>query len=63
MVVDESRASFRIGVDVGGTFTDCVILDSNGNLTIGRALSTPQEFSLGVVDSLQDGAANLGLAG
>ena len=52
-----------VGVDVGGTFTDCVILDSNGKLTIGKALSTPHDFSLGVVDSLADGAANLGLAG
>ena len=53
---------YIIGVDIGGTFTDCVILDSNGKLTIGKALSTPHDFSLGVVDSLADGAANLGLA-
>ena len=52
---------YIIGVDIGGTFTDCVILDSNGKLTIGKALSTPHDFSLGVVDSLEDGAANLGL--
>ena len=52
---------YVIGVDIGGTFTDCVILDSNGKLTIGKALSTPHDFSLGVVDSLEDGAANLGL--
>ena len=32
---------YVIGVDIGGTFTDCVILDSNGKLSIGKALSTP----------------------
>ena len=35
-------------MDVGGTFTVCVILDSAGKLTIGKALSTPHDFSLGV---------------
>ncbi len=54
---------FIIGVDIGGTFTDCVILDNEGTLTIGKALSTPDDFSLGVIDSLADGAANLGLIG
>ena len=53
---------YIIGVDIGGTCTDCVILDSNGTLTIGKALSTPDDFSRGVIDSLADGAANLGLA-
>ena len=52
---------YIVGVDIGGTFTDCVILDSDGKLTIGKALSTPDDFSRGVIDSLQDGAANLGL--
>jgi len=57
----ESRGRYIVGVDIGGTFTDCVILDSAGKLTIGKALSTPDDFSRGVIDSLQDGAANLGL--
>ena len=54
---------YVIGVDIGGTFTDCVILDSDGTLTIGKALSTPHDFAVGVVDSLENGAANLGLGG
>ena len=52
---------YIIGVDIGGTFTDCVILDSNGKLTIGKALSTPHDFSVGVVDSIQNATENLGL--
>ena len=54
--------NYIIGVDIGGTCTDCVILDGNGKLTIGKALSTPHDFSQGVIDSLADGAANLGLS-
>ncbi|MDE0032388.1 MAG: hydantoinase/oxoprolinase family protein [Deltaproteobacteria bacterium] len=54
---------YVIGVDIGGTFTDCVILDSNGKLSIGKALSTPHDFAVGVVDALENGAANLGLTG
>ncbi|MDE0029963.1 MAG: hydantoinase/oxoprolinase family protein [Deltaproteobacteria bacterium] len=50
-----------VGVDVGGTFTDCVVLDSDGMLTIGKALSTPYDFSVGVVDSLENATENLGL--
>lgn len=52
---------YIIGVDIGGTFTDSVILDTNGKLTIGKALSTPHDFSIGVVDSLQNATTNLGL--
>lgn len=52
---------YVIGVDIGGTFTDCVILDADGKLSIGKALSTPHDFAAGVVDSLENGAANLGL--
>ncbi len=57
----DSRARYIVGVDIGGTFTDCVILDADGKLSIGKALSTPHDFAAGVVDSLENGAANLGL--
>lgn len=30
----------KIGVDTGGTFTDCIFVDDNG-LTIAKVLSTP----------------------
>ncbi|MBI4289011.1 MAG: hydantoinase/oxoprolinase family protein [Chloroflexi bacterium] len=52
---------YTIGIDTGGTFTDCVVVDDAGHLTIGKALSTPRDFSQGVIDSLGDAAATLGL--
>lgn len=51
---------YTIGIDTGGTFTDCVVVDEAGHLTIGKALSTPKDFSLGVIDSLRDAATTLG---
>ena len=32
---------YVVGVDIGGTFTDCVALDNEGTVTVGKALSTP----------------------
>ncbi len=40
---------FRVCVDIGGTFTDCVVLDDKGNLEEFKAPSTPADFSLGVI--------------
>lgn len=54
---------YNIGVDIGGTFTDCVVVDEAGALTIGKALSTPDNFAIGVVDAVRDAAANLGMHG
>ena len=33
---------YLVGVDTGGTFTDCVIVEEDGMLTIGKASSTPE---------------------
>jgi N-methylhydantoinase A len=45
--------SYICGVDIGGTFTDCVIMDSNGEVTISKAPSTPEDFSKGFFDALR----------
>jgi N-methylhydantoinase A len=53
--------SYIIGVDVGGTFTDVVVLDAEGSITIGKALSTPRDFSTGVLDSIESAAEAMGI--
>jgi N-methylhydantoinase A len=53
--------SYIVGVDIGGTFTDCVVVDEEGRVTIGKALSTPTDFSRGALNSVADAAHNLGL--
>jgi N-methylhydantoinase A len=50
-----------IGVDTGGTFTDTVVRSDDGPLATGKALSVPQAPELGVLASLDDAAAALGL--
>ena len=41
---------FKLGIDIGGTFTDVVMLDeSSGGIYNGKLLSTPQDLSKGVI--------------
>lgn len=42
----------RIGVDVGGTFTDITALDESGNFHIGKIPSTPDDQSQALVDGV-----------
>lgn len=51
-----------IGIDTGGTFTDCVVIDGAGRITTAKAPSTPGDFSQGVLDSLELAAGRLGLS-
>ena len=53
--------NYTVGVDIGGTFTDCVAMDEQGAITIGKALSTPLDFSQGAILAVRDAANNLGL--
>ncbi len=59
MATDHSQ--YIVGVDIGGTFTDCVVVSERGRITIGKALSTPDDFAQGAVNALRDAANNLGL--
>jgi N-methylhydantoinase A len=39
---------FKLGIDIGGTFTDVLMLDqSSGEVNNGKLLSTPQDLSKG----------------
>ena len=44
---------FRLGVDAGGTFTDFVLAESNGNIHLFKAASTPEDGTLAIADGLQ----------
>jgi N-methylhydantoinase A len=43
----------RVGVDVGGTFTDLVAVRADGTIHIRKVPSTPQDPSLGLFHSLE----------
>ena len=53
--------SYLVGIDIGGTFTDCAIVDRAGTLLTTKVPSTPQDFSQGMMDALKTGAAALDL--
>src|SRR4026207_339295 len=53
--------SYLVGIDIGGTFTDCAIVDRAGALLTTKVPSTPEDFSRGMLDALGAGAAALGL--
>jgi N-methylhydantoinase A len=50
---------YRIGIDVGGTFTDLVAVDDHGRVALTKAASTPSDPSLGVMQGLELLAAEL----
>jgi len=54
---EECAAMFRVCVDIGGTFTDCVVLDDKSNFSEFKAPSSPADFSLGVLNALEGAAA------
>jgi N-methylhydantoinase A len=53
--------TYRIGVDVGGTFTDCVLRRPDGSLVLEKAPTTPQDQSDGVLAGLAQLAAAEGI--
>lgn len=52
---------YMIAIDVGGTFTDCVVRDEAGTVTVGKAFSTPPDFDRGIIDAIATVAASLEL--
>jgi len=52
---------YIVGVDIGGTGTDCVVMDEKGALTVGKAFSTPPDFTEGVLNAVQIAAEKLGI--
>ena len=52
---------YRIGVDVGGTFTDLVAIDEGGLTTLAKVPSTPEDPSLGVLEGLSQLAGRFGV--
>jgi len=52
--------AYRIGIDVGGTFTDVASVDADGRVVIAKSASTPRDPSEGLLAGLELLAAELG---
>jgi N-methylhydantoinase A len=54
--------SYKVGIDVGGTFTDFLLAYEDGTSEIYKVLSTPDDPSIGLMDGLNEMAKSKGLA-
>ena len=50
---------YKLGIDVGGTFTDFVLISDDGKTMLHKTLSTPADPSVGVLSGIQDLAGRL----
>src|SRR3954462_11603302 len=54
--------SYLVGIDIGGTFADCAIVDRAGKLLTTKVPSTPPDFARGMLDALGAGAQAIGIS-
>ncbi|WP_211233353.1 hydantoinase B/oxoprolinase family protein [Brevibacterium album] len=47
-----AASGLRVGIDIGGTFTDLSVLDADGIVAVGKVLTTHGSPAAGVVDAL-----------
>jgi len=45
--------SFRVGIDIGGTFTDIVFLTEDGRVLRTKVPSTPEDYARGIADGMR----------
>jgi N-methylhydantoinase A len=50
------KTKMRMGVDIGGTFTDCVVIDENSVIHRFKELSTPKDPSIGLYNVINKAA-------
>lgn len=48
----------RVATDIGGTFTDLVYVDAEGNIGVGKSHTTPPNFEQGIIDVLEKTGIN-----
>lgn len=54
---------WRIGVDIGGTFTDVALVEEDsGRIAVAKVLTTPPDFGAGVMEGLREGLSRHGIA-
>src|SRR6266850_3965755 len=49
---------YRVGIDIGGTFTDMLLIGDDGTAVIGKTLTTPGDPSLAVENALRPALEN-----
>ena len=57
----ETTTSFVVGIDIGGTFTDTVVIDAEGAVASYKAPTTPAALLDGLEANLREAAGDAGL--
>jgi N-methylhydantoinase A len=57
-----SNRSLLVGIDVGGTFTDCILVGGGGGTIVEKTFTTPEDPSEGVLSGLEKLADRAGLS-
>src|SRR4030042_2938743 len=47
---------FKVCVDIGGTFTDSILIDNEGKISEYKVPTTPRDFSEGIMNTLREAA-------
>src|SRR5918912_1408402 len=55
--------TYRVGVDIGGTFTDIVLLGSDGSVHVKKISSSVENYAQAIVDGLAQVFRETGLTG
>jgi N-methylhydantoinase A len=50
---EERAVSYRVGVDIGGTFTDVVLVDDEDRLRVAKVPTTPGRFTEGLMHGVR----------
>src|SRR6187401_2644912 len=58
-----NKSQNRLGVDIGGTFTDIVLISKDGTVYSKKLLSTPADYSAAIEDGIARLCAELAIGG
>jgi N-methylhydantoinase A len=57
-----AKRKYMVATDVGGTCTDTIVSAAGEPVHLGKTLSTPPDFSIGVMDSIRSAAESMGIS-
>lgn len=49
-----TSSDFRVGIDIGGTFTDIIFIGKDGSTITKKVLSTPDDYSRGILTGVNE---------
>ena len=53
--------SYRMSVDIGGTFTDLVVVDEEGQISVFKSSTTPEDYVAAVISNLRQASESFGI--